>query len=66
MNAHCVYRKTFCVLSSHHEQSLVGIDDAQPNGHVCVLAVLQEGTDGNVSALRVRLVTTQTQRQEDN
>lgn len=45
-----------CVLSSHHEQSLVGIDDAQPNGHVGVLTVLQKGTDGDVSALGVRLL----------
>lgn len=42
---------------SHHQQALVGIDDAQPNGHVGVLTVLQEGTDGDVSALGVRLVT---------
>lgn len=52
-------------LSSHHQQSLVGVNDAQPNGHVGVLTVLQEGTDGYVSALGVRLSTTQTHREEE-
>lgn len=46
-----------CILSSHHQQALVGINDPEPNGHVGVFTVLQEGTDGDVSAFRVRLWT---------
>lgn len=50
-----------CVFS-HHQQSLVGIDDAKPNGHVGVLTVLQEGTDGDVPALWVWLLATRKKR----
>lgn len=53
-----------CVFS-HHQQSLVGIDDAKPNGHVGVLTVLQEGTDGDVPALWVWLLATRKNKERE-
>lgn len=40
---------------TYHEKPLVGVDDAEPDGHVGVLTVLQEGADGDVPSGWVRL-----------
>lgn len=62
--------KTLCIqcnsASTHHQQALVSIDNAQPNGHVGVLTVLQKGTDGDVPTLGVRLLTRQTETEGEN
>ena len=47
---------------AHHQEAFVGIDDPQPNGHVCVLTVLQEGPDCKVASLGVRLGNTNRRR----
>lgn len=57
-NIVCSYGTACDVFAPYHQQSLVGIDNAQPNGHVGVLTVFQERTDGDVSSLGVRLLTT--------
>lgn len=52
--------------STHHQQALVSVDDAQPNGHMGVLTVLQKGTDGDVPTLGVRLLTRQKETGGEN
>ena len=42
-------------LFTHHKQALVSVDNSQPNGHMCVLTVFQEGPDGYVLPLGVCL-----------
>lgn len=42
-------------LGTYHEEPLVGVDDAEPDGHVGVFAVFQQWADGDVPACWVRL-----------
>lgn len=51
------------LLCTYHEKPLVGIDDAEPDGHVGVLTVLQEGPDGDVPSCWVRLCKEKTETQ---
>lgn len=50
-------------LCTYHEKPLVGIDDAEPDGHVGVLTVLQEGADGDIPSCWVRLCREKTETQ---
>lgn len=53
-----------CLLfHTYHEKPLVGIDDAEPDGHVGVLTVLQERADGDVPSCWVRLCKEKTETQ---
>lgn len=40
---------------AYHQQPFISVDDPKPNGHVGVFAVLQDWSDGDISARRVRL-----------
>lgn len=42
-------------LGTYHEEPLVGVDNAKPDGHVGVFAVFQQWADGDVPACWVRL-----------
>ena len=50
-------------LQTYHEKPLIGVDDAKPDGHVGVLTVLQERSDGDVPSCWVRLCEEKTETQ---
>lgn len=53
----------FLLLCTYHEKPLVGIDDAEPDGHVGIFTVLQERADGDVPSCWVRLCEEKTETQ---